>query len=362
LTVNDSLPSQKLDQIRSRVLEWYRHHQRDLPWRGESSPYRVWISEVMLQQTQVVTVIPYYQRFLETFPTVYDLALASLDEVLKVWEGLGYYSRARNLHKAAIDIVNKYEGRLPDTHRALLELPGFGEYTAAAVASIVFSEPVPAIDGNTRRVLARLFAIDQDVHHGDGARQIKKIARALVDTHRPGDWTQALIELGAVICLPQTPQCPACPVNSLCTARERGLESELPRTPPKKVRPHYDVTAAVIYNSGKYLITKRPLDGMLGGLWEFPGGKQQVGETLEECVEREIREELGLAIEIRAPIISVRHSYSHFRITLHAFYCRLIDGVPETLEVADWRWVTLDEMAAYPFPRTDQKIIAALKK
>jgi A/G-specific adenine glycosylase len=352
---------QKIPQIRARLLEWYRRHRRDLPWRGETSPYRIWVSEVMLQQTQVTTVIPYYYRFLERFPRLADLAAASLEEVLKAWQGLGYYARARHLHKAAVELIEQHDGRFPDNYAELRKLPGFGDYTAGAVAAIAFGEPAPAIDGNVRRVLARLFAIEIDVTQGSGAGQLKAIATDLVDPDTPGDWTQALMELGATICLPRAPRCLLCPVNELCEGRLRGIEEALPVKPAKKVLPHYDVAAAVIRQDDKILIAQRPLNGMLGGLWEFPGGKQETGETLPECLRREIREELGVEIEVGRPLVTVKHSYTHFKITLHAFCCHLVKGDPRPLGVADWRWTTLTEIDDFPFPRTDLKIIEALR-
>ncbi|MCK6624857.1 MAG: A/G-specific adenine glycosylase [Anaerolineae bacterium] len=355
-------PLQDIAQIRSRLLTWYHHHQRDLPWRGETDPYRIWISEVMLQQTQVATVIPYYQRFLERFPTLADLAAAPLEAVLKAWEGLGYYARARNLHRAARELVERHGGRFPTTYAELRTLPGFGEYTAGAVASIAFGEAAPAVDGNVKRVLARLFALREDVSRGQAARQLREIAAALVDPQTPGDWTQALMELGATVCLPQTPQCLLCPLNELCQARLLGLERELPVKPVKKALPHFDVVAAVLRENGRVLIAQRPPEGMLGGLWEFPGGKVEAGETLAGALQREIREELGLEIAVDEPIVTVKHSYTHFKITLHALACRLLAGQPQALGVADWRWVTLAELDAFPFPRTDQKIIAALRR
>lgn len=362
MNLSDQLSGQTIAQIRARLLLWYHHHRRDLPWRGETSPYRIWIAEVMLQQTQVTTVMPYYRRFLQKFADVQALATAPLAEVLKTWEGLGYYARARNLHRAAVEIVEKHQGRLPESYTELRLLPGFGDYTAGAVASIAFGKPVPAIDGNVKRVLARLFAIEQDVSRNPAARQLKEIAAALVDPDHSGDWTQALMELGAVICLPQTPQCARCPVNEMCQGRARGLEQQLPIKPVPKNLPHYHVTAAVISHNDKILIAQRPLNGMLGGLWEFPGGKQKPGETLVECLRREIGEELGVDIEVGRPIISVKHSYTHFRITLHAFHCCLVSGQPQALGVADWHWVTLAGMATYAFPRTDLKIIEALQQ
>ncbi len=315
----------------------------------------------MLQQTQVTTVVPYYRRFLERFPTVASLAAAPLGEVLKAWEGLGYYARARHLHQAAQEIVQKHGGRLPASYAELRTLPGFGDYTAGAVAAIAFGQPVPAVDGNVKRVLARLFALREDVSRGPAARRLKDVAAALVDSAAPGDWTQALMELGATVCLPQLPACPLCPVNELCQARQLGLERELPVRPARKTLPHFNVTAAVIRREGRVLIAQRPPEGRLGGLWEFPGGKQEPGETLEECLRREIQEELGLEIEVGRLITSVKHSYTHFKITLYAFFCRLVEGEPQALAVTDWRWVTLAELDSFAFPRTDLKVIAVLK-
>ena len=352
---------QQAGQIRLRLLEWYRCNRRDLPWRDETSPYRIWVSEVMLQQTQTATVIPYYHRFLERFPTVNELAAASLEDVLKAWQGLGYYARARNLHRAALEIVEEYQGSLPNSYAILRTLPGFGDYIAGAVASIAFGEAVPAIDGNVKRVLARLFAIKDDLQRNPAARQLKEIATALVEPEAPGDWTQALMELGATVCLPHAPKCLLCPVHELCQGRLSGIEGSLPYKLAKKKLPHYEVTAAIIRQDDKMLITRRPLDGMLGGLWEFPGGKQEAGESLSECLKREIWEELEVEIEVGHQITMVKHSYTHFKITLHAFECRLTAGQPQALGVADWRWVTLAGLNAFPFPRTDLKIIEALQ-
>jgi len=353
---------QKITQIWPRLLAWYRQHKRNLPWRDETDPYRIWVSEVMLQQTQVATVIPYYHRFLAQFPTVEALAAAPQEAVLKGWEGLGYYARARNLHKAARKIVADYQGRLPTRYEELRTLPGFGPYTAGAVASIAFGQAVPAIDGNARRVVARLFALKQNLTRGEGRQQLQKIGAALVYPEAPGDWTQAVMELGATLCLPQSPKCLDCPLRELCAGRLQGLEQTLPLKPATKALPHYNVTAAVIRRDGKLLIAQRPPDGMLGGLWEFPGGKQEHGETLEACLRREIKEELGVEIGVARPITVIKHSYTHFKITLHAFECYLMSGTPAPLGVADWRWVTLDQLESFPFPRTDQKIIQSLRR
>jgi len=360
--MSDALSQERIDRLRDRLLGWYDQQRRELPWRDDPDPYRVWISEVMLQQTQVTTVLPYYQRFLSQFPTLGDLASAPLDDVLKVWEGLGYYARARNLHAAARQVVADHEGRLPSSYPALRRLPGFGDYTAGAVASIAFGQRVPAVDGNVKRVLARLFAVTDDVTQSATARRLRAIAADLVPPDRPGDFNQALMELGATLCTPTSPRCLLCPVQEACQGLAQGIHESLPVKAPRRERPHFDVTAGVIRREdGCLLIAQRKPDAMLGGLWEFPGGKCQPGESLADCLRREIREELGLEIEVGDYLTTIQHGYTHFRISLHVFECRHQDGEPRALDCADWRWVGLADLEEYAFPVTDQKIIHMLK-
>jgi len=359
--MTDLLSSEHIARLRQNLLSWYDRHRRDLPWRDEPDPYRVWISEVMLQQTQVTTVVPYYERFLRRFPTLPDLAAAPLDDVLKAWEGLGYYARARNLHAAARQVMADHQGQLPDSYDALRRLPGFGDYTAGAVASIAFGDQVAAVDGNVKRVLTRLFAICDDVTLGVTARRLRAIASELVPPDRPGDFNQALMELGATLCTPTSPRCLLCPVNAGCEGLAQGINETLPVKTPRRERPHYDVTAAVIHrDDGHLLIAQRKPDAMLGGLWEFPGGKCQTGESLPDCLRREIREELGIEIEVGQHLTTIGHGYTHFRISLHVFECRHLDGVPRALDCADWRWVQLADLEDFAFPVTDQKIIQRL--
>lgn len=354
-------------RLQTQLLKWFAENKREMPWRGELAPYKIWISEVMLQQTQVVTVIPYYHRFLEKFPTVQSLAAASLGEVLKMWEGLGYYARARNLHKAAQKIVAEHQGILPKSFAQLKTLPGFGEYTAGAVASIAFGENVPAVDGNVKRVLSRIFAIESDITRGDGRKQLHAIAETLAqETIEPANWTETLIELGATVCLPKNPKCETCPISDgFCAAQSRGIQSKLPVKPPRKTIPHYDVSAGVIFKDAtrrEFLIAQRPLDGMLGGLWEFPGGKQETGETLQACLRREIQEELGIDILVAEAVTIVKHAFTHFKITLHAFAATLKNGTPQKIDVENWAWVTLEDLDDYAFAHADKEIIAALRQ
>jgi A/G-specific adenine glycosylase len=349
-------------QIARRLLAWWDEGHAEYPWRQTKDPYAIWVAEVMLQQTQIATVLPYYERWMARYPDVSRLARASLDEVLKSWEGLGYYSRARHLHAAAQIVVGEHGGRLPETVEELIELPGIGRYTAGAISSIAFDRPAPVVDGNVIRVLSRLDDLADDVTAGATVRAFWRRASQLLPARRPGDYNQALMELGQSVCLPATPACHRCPLADLCLARERGTQLERPVRPPRKRTPHFDVTAGVIWaDDGRFLIAQRPLDGLLGGLWEFPGGKQEPGESLAEALAREIDEELAIEIEVGRLLATVKHAYTHFRITLHAFQAKHIAGRPQNLGVADHAWVRLDELDRYPFAVTDQKIIAALK-
>jgi len=349
------------------LLTWYAEHARPLPWRSTPDPYRVWVSEIMLQQTRVEAVIPYYERWMRRFPTTQALAAASQQEVLSIWEGLGYYSRARSLHRAAQIVVAEYGGELPADIRRLRELPGIGPYTAGAIASIAFGLDQPALDGNIRRVLARLFNVTEDARSPSGERRLWELAAQHLPPGRAGDYNQALMDLGATLCTPRTPDCPCCPLAEYCQARALGVQEQRPISSPRPPIPHYTVTAAVIARPGAaaqpdllYLIAQRPAEGLLGGLWEFPGGKVQDGEALPACLRREICEELGADIEVGAELGVYRHAFTHFRITLHAFRCTLTSAEPRPIQAADIRWVTPAEMPSYPMGKVDRQIAREL--
>lgn len=343
------------------LLIWYRANARQLPWRGHADPYAIWVSEVMLQQTQVATVIPYFQRWLERFPSLSSLAEASIQDVLSAWEGLGYYSRARNLHQAA-QLVQALGGQIPTTAKALRKLPGIGRYTAGAIASIAFGENVAALDGNIRRVLARLFNIEELVRSAPGEARLWKLAEKYLPEGAAGDYNQALMDLGASLCTPSTPNCPACPLLEICQAYQLGVQEQRPVILPKAAIPHFQVSAAVLEREGCYLLTQRPLNGLLGGLWEFPGGKQEPGETLPECLERELQEELGIQIRVGEAIHSYRHAYTHFRVTVHSFHCHWVNGgaEPQPLQVHDIVWLKPAEMTNYPMGKVDRQIASSL--
>jgi A/G-specific adenine glycosylase len=357
----DTLDSQTRATFGDKLLAWFSAHARDLPWRRNRTPYRVWLAEVMLQQTQVDAVIPYYERFLAHFPTVEALAGASSEEVLKLWEGLGYYARARNLHAAAKVVVGS-SGHFPETFEGLRALPGVGRYTAGAVASIAFGRDVPAVDGNVRRVLARVFAVREDVTRSRVQRELEALATSLLPPGQVGVFNEALMELGATVCTPRTPDCSRCPLRELCQAWAEGDPESLPIKRPRKRVPHYEVAAAVTCDAaGRVLVAQRHADDMLGGLWEFPGGRREDGETLPECLAREMREELAVVVEVGEQLLVVKHAYTHFRITLHAFRCRIASGEPRCLDCAAFRWVTPSELDALPMSVADRKIAQTLQ-
>jgi A/G-specific adenine glycosylase len=349
-----------IPEFQTRLLDWYARHARDLPWRRSPRPYQVWVSEIMLQQTQVETVVPYYRRWLKRFPTVRALAGAPLADVLAMWEGLGYYSRARNLHRAAQKVMQEFDGRLPRDFARLQGLPGVGRYTAGAIASIAFDLDAAVLDGNVKRVLARVFNLTDDVKSPAGEKKLWALAESLVPKGRAGDYNQALMDLGATICRPQNPACLLCPLLGVCQAQRLGLQNERPVSAKRAPTPHYDVTAAIIRHNGRVLIARRPLDKLLGGLWEFPGGKCEPGETLPGCLKREIREELGMRIAVGEQRLTLKHGFTHFKITLHVFEARWTGGEPRALQVDTFKWVRPAQLAGYAMGKTDRAIARML--
>ena len=347
--------------ITKALLDWYNRNRRLLPWREHPDPYRVWIAEIMLQQTQVDTVIPYYRRFLKRFPDVDKLAAAPLDDVLKAWENLGYYARARHLQQAARLLVETFNGTFPDTWEAIIALPGIGPYTAGAILSIAFGKPVPAVDGNVRRVLSRLYAVLEPVDRPETQKTIHGLAAALIPETAPGSFNQALMDLGALICTPKSPACKDCPLHRRCLACQEGLQARLPMTDKKPSPPHERVAAAVIFNrQGLALMVRRPPRGLLGSLWKFPGGIVEKKETLTEGLARTVQEELGIRIRVGTPLASVKHAYTHFRITLTAFRCFRRSGPPRALACQEWRWASPDDLEKLALSKADRAVASAL--
>ena len=342
------------------LRRWHQPYRREMPWRSTRDPYRIWVAEVMLHQTQVRTVIPYYGRFLAAFPTLEDLAAAPLDGVLKAWEGLGYYARARNLHAAAQQVVDRFGGQLPRTAAALLELPGVGEYTAGAILSIAFGQDYPVVDGNVSRVLCRVFNIDEAPSRGPVRRKLWWLAESLLPPGRAGDFNQAVMDLGATVCTPRSPRCGDCPLGNDCQARRLGIQAERPVRPARRAVPHYDIAVGIIWRGDEVLISKRRPEGLLGGLWEFPGGKIEAGETPPQALVREAREELGIEVGDARPFMVVHHAYTHFKVTLNVLHCRYLSGEPQCYGCAEWRWEIVPRLDAYAFPTANRKILAAL--
>ena len=352
-----------LAAVRRQILAWWDKGHRDMPWRQSRDPYAIWVSEIMLQQTQVATVVPYYRRFLRAFPSVDALAAAPPEAVLKAWEGLGYYSRARNLHRAAQQIIERHGGKVPQGVAALRALAGVGRYTAGAIASIALGHDEPAVDGNIARVLSRLFALTRVSSGAAASATLWKHAAALLPAGKAGDFNQAMMDLGATICLPVGPRCGDCPIRPDCRAHARDLQERIPRTKKARPLPHYLVVAAVLWRRGRILIAHRLAEGLLGGLWELPGGKVNQGEGLTEALVREVREEVGLELAGPVePLAVIRHAYSHFRITMHVYQCRGVRGRARALASQRVRWVRPTDLGAFAFPKATLKALEELSR
>lgn len=345
--------------FRAALLAWYQTSARDLPWRRTSDPYRVWISEVMLQQTQVKTVVPYFERFVAAFPTVAALGAAPPERVLKLWEGLGYYSRGRNLHRAARFIVNEHGGALPRTAAEWGALPGVGPYTANAIASITTGEPVAVLDGNVKRVLARLLAMKQSIDDSKAAAMLRQAADRLLDRKRPGDFNQAMMELGARICTPRSPACPTCPVASWCRAQRAGLADRLPVRRRRPRAPEHHEQAVVISRRERYLLVRRPDRGLLANLWGWPTVPVRNARAPRSVVERAARERFGLTIACGDKQSTVRHDFTHRQLWVHVHRARWVAGTLRPADGVRARWVTARQLEALPLSTLDRKIISA---
>ncbi len=362
VTTSPVMEKSNISNLRNNLLGWYHENHRPLPWRQTDDPYHIWVSEVMLQQTQVNTVIPYYERFLACFPDIETLAGADLQDVLKIWEGLGYYARARNLHRAAQMVVTDSNGTIPSAIEEFRKFPGVGEYIAAAVMSIAFHQPHAVVDGNVKRVLARLLCLDVAVNE-TGTRKVFRIeSEKLLDPLNSGEFNQGMMDLGARICTPARPDCAACPISTHCCAYHRKEIRRYPKRSPARSIPEYHIATGVVYKRGKVLITRRQPEGLLGGLWEFPGGKVDEGETQEEACVREIKEEANLTVSVRSYLTRVRHAYSHFRIEMDVYECDYTSGRVKLNGPVDFRWVSLSQLDQFPFPKANLKFIPLLQR
>ena len=311
----------------------------------------------MLQQTQVTTVWPYYENWMHAYPSISQLAAAAQDQVLKSWEGLGYYSRARNLHTGAKYVMDVFDGKLPGKVPELLKIPGVGTYTAAAIASLAFGIPEPLIDGNVLRVYARLTRLTADIGQSKTKAVILNELGDLIDPGQPADFNQGLMDLGRVICTPKNPSCEICPLKKVCLSAGADDVESFPVKEKRKPLPHYHIVIGLIQKGQDVLIQKRPTEGLLGGLWEFPGGKIEVGESGEKALLREIREETGLNVDLGEKIGTINHAYTHFKITMSAWFCTWINGEAQTHASSTNKWIPLAEINRYPFPRANLKIL-----
>jgi A/G-specific adenine glycosylase len=344
-----------LRRLQGRLLRWFARHQRVLPWRQDRDPYRIWVSEVMLQQTQVATVIPYFERFLIAFPTVAELAAADEQAVLRLWEGLGYYRRAKNLHRAARQLVAEHAGQFPDDPEAWQALPGIGRYMTGAILSQAFERRLPIVEANSKRVLCRLFAQRGDPASGPVQRWLWQTAGAVLPSRRIGEFNQALMELGALVCTPANPRCPDCPLAEVCAARQRGIEREIP--PPARQPTVVEVqeAAVVVRHGNKVLFVQRPETGRWAGMWEFPHGALQAGESHAQAAAR-IAGELGLNVRLGGELLTIRHGVTHHRITMICFKGRRRGGSFRSAFYVQGRWLAPDELQQLPVSVPQRKL------
>ena len=339
------------------LLDWFNKRKRDLPWRRDYTPYKVWVSEVMLQQTQMERGVAYFKRWMGRFPSIESVASAHEDDILNYWEGLGYYRRAKNLHKTAKLIVSRHGGIFPKDHATILSLPGIGPYTAAAIASIAFEQPVPVLDANVTRVLARIFDVDTPVSKAVTRKTLTDHATRLLPADHARDFNQALMELGALVCT-KTPACITCPLGRLCKALEKGTIAERPvlNKPPDTIP--ISMASGVLIHEGLIFIQKRCDNDLWAGLWEFPGGSVIPGEEPRAAVVREFMEETELAVTPRKKLAVIKHSYTRYRVTLHAYACEMDEKLNPILHAAQgYRWVRPDELSRYAFPAGHRKLI-----
>jgi A/G-specific adenine glycosylase len=345
--------------LQEALLNWFNENQRDLPWRHSYEPYQIWISEIMLQQTQMDRVTRFFTRWMKIFPDVATLAAASEHQVLKCWEGLGYYSRARNIMKSAQLLMNNYKGKIPDSRKQLLQLPGIGPYTAGAIASISFNRDVPVVDANIERVFARLFNIDLIPGSPEAKRVHWQKAEALLPKDQARNFNQGLMELGALICRPKKPDCAACPLAPHCLALKYEIIPERPvPKKSKKIIPIEMATGVLIHN-GLLFIQQRLADDVWGSLWEFPGGRIEKGEDPEHTVVREFLEETEFTVQVESKITTTLHHYTRYKVTLHCFLVTLVgqNSDPVLHAAQDFHWISVEDLANYAFPAGHRKLI-----
>jgi A/G-specific adenine glycosylase len=350
--------------IRRKLLDWFDRDQRDLPWRASRDPYRIWVSEVMLQQTTVAAVVPYFERFVAAYPTVTTLAAAAEQDVLRLWAGLGYYRRARHLHRAAKQLAETFGDALPDDPAVWAELPGVGRYILGAVLSQAFDRKLPIVEANSLRVLSRLFGYRGDPRAGAGQRWVWRAAEAVLPAKRVGDFNQAMMELGALVCTPATPDCPNCPVRSACEANRLGLQAEIPPKPAAKTVVEVREVAVVVRDDrGRVLVCRRPHDAKRwADMWEVPHGERADGEGDVDAARRVARELTGLDVDVGAEVLTVRHGVTRWVITMVCLEATVIGGGFRPGAYAEARWVAPADAAGLPMSSPQRKLLAETAK
>ena len=351
-----NLETVDIEGFRQDLINWFSEEKRDLPWRNDQDPYKIWVSEIMLQQTRVDTVIPYFNRFIEQFPTIEALSQAEEEKILKAWEGLGYYSRARNLHSAVKEVYEKYAGRVPDDPKEFSSLKGVGPYTAGAVLSIAYGIPEPAVDGNVMRVLSRILSIWEDIAKPSARKIFEQAVRRMIAIENPSYFNQALMELGALICTPTSPSCLLCPVREHCHAFSEGVQSELPVKTKNKKQREVHLAAVILRDAaGRTLIHKRPDKGLLANLWEFPNIEIHIPyKTEKKQLKTVLAAEYGAVVKIGSIVGSIDHAFSHLTWNIHVYEGRLIKLQEEN---KDLKLVTKEEIEKFPFPVSHQKMM-----
>lgn len=347
-----------IELVRKELLKWFEESQRALPWRKKYEPYQVWISEIMLQQTQVKTVLPYFDRWMRELPTIQSVAEAKEDKILKLWEGLGYYSRARNIQKAAKQIMEKHNGEFPSSYEDILALPGVGKYTAGAISSIAFNQDRSVVDGNVIRVLSRFFFYAKNSRTPEAEKQMWQWAKEILPKGKARYFNQAMMEFGALQCTSSATDCSPCPLRARCKAYEKDMVDQIPDRGPKKESKNIKVAIAVIKKGDKVFIQKRPAGGLMAGLWEFPGGKVEKGESAIKALHREVVEEVGISIKNVKRIRKIKHAYTSFKVDLYCFEAEHEKGKVQLKSASDGKWVKVSELRNYPFPAANVQLIA----
>lgn len=348
----------KTPHVQNTLLKWFQKNQRPLPWRKSYDPYQVWISEIMLQQTQVATVLSYFKRWMKALPSIEATANASEEKILKLWEGLGYYSRAKNIQRAAQILLQENGGKMFEDYKRIISLPGIGKYTAGAICSIAFNQDYPVVDGNVIRVLSRLMDYRENVNKNKDF--FWKTAEQLLLKGRARNFNQALMEFGALQCTPKSPDCNTCQLQKQCSAYHEGTQNSLPYKGPSKSKVSIQVAVAVIRKNGKIFIQKRRDGGLMAGLWEFPGGRVEKGEQIEEALHREVAEELGIRVKNLTPFMNIQHTYTKYKVDLHCFLAEYHKGRVALKAASQSKWVEAKHLSSFAFPAANVKLIEKL--